>query len=215
MLRTATTMWPGKTIRRFGDPRDIKVNEWLLENETIQILKPTYRAVHDFLRERGWAHPLSGDEVCEDLYWERWNHVGQKEQWIWWRWKLDINDYIRYLVVLDWQTLYVTEAETVYKGKKVKAESINLKLYAKFYLQFDIFDRFKNSIGWKLKKMFFNRMYIQEINQQKEEIMDFSLKLKLLTKGLMTLEREGEWPASQYGPLGYAQWGEDEPTRVT
>jgi hypothetical protein len=199
-------------IRRIGDPRDILVTSWELENETIQVFKPMYRALHDYLKENGWEHPLSGDDVIEDLYWERWGPSGLKEQWAWWRCAQDKNQYVRWLVLLEWQTLFVKADQAItYKGKKApgKVERINLKCMATFYLQFDINDLFKNSIAWKFKKAFFNRMYIQEMEQHRSDLYERAHKIEALVKRLMVLESDWDHPVLQYGPFGYADWGDD------
>lgn len=206
-----------KVIRRVGDDRDLLITQWKLENETEQIFKPIYRGIYDYLNENGWTHPLTDENLFEDLYWERWNpHDGMKEQWIWWRFKSDVNEYIRYLVLFEWQTLFVVPRDFTYKGKKPRGlkERINLILHAKFYLQFDINDKFKNSLAWKFKKAFFNRMYQQELEQHKEEVNTFALKLQRICKSYLALEKDEEWPVTQYGPLGYGDPGDDN-LRVT
>ncbi len=206
MVRTVLT----NGVRRIGDDRDILVTEWVLENETIQVFKPMYRAVHDYFIENGWVYPTTGDEKYEDLYWHRIRPNGDKEQWIWWRLVQDKNEFIRWLILFDFQTLFVKPREKLYKGKKVGGivEMNNLKMFAKFYLQFDIHDRFKKSPVWKFKRVFFNRIYKQEIEQHKEELLDFAQKLNHVCKSLMALDKDHAWPALQYGKLGYADWGD-------
>jgi len=169
-----------------------------------------YRAIHDYFIENGFSHPLSGDDKFEDLYWERIRPNGDKEQWVWWRLAYDHNRYIRWLVIFDFQTLFIKKRELAYKGKKVGGlvEVNNLKMIAKFYIQFDYYDLFKNSLAWKFKRVFFNRMYKQEIEQHKEELHTFALKLNRVCKSLMAMTTDEEWPAQQYGKLGYADWGD-------
>ena len=66
----------------------------------------------------------------------------------------------------------------------------------------------------QFKKAFFNRMYIQEMEQHRSDLYERAHKLEALVKRLMVLEGDWDHPALQYGPFGYADWG-DETVRNT
>jgi hypothetical protein len=174
------TRAPG--MRRIGDPRDIDVMAFELEKEDVMKFKPIYEALHQFLGEEGFAHPQSKNDQVEDLYWERWVPSGAKEQHIWWRVFKEINPYIRYYAEINWQTLNVTKAEVAYKNKKVSGERIDCIIRVRLFLQWDYHDRFKNSIGWKMKKVFFNRIYNEELQNQKHDLERFGLRMQRLVK---------------------------------
>lgn len=191
-------------MRRIGDERDILVIELELEKEDVMKFKPVYEALHQFLGEEGFSHPQTGDDKIEDLYWERWNQSGAKEQHIWWRVHKNINKYIRYFVTIDWQTLNVTKAEVAYKNKKVSAEKIDCIVRIKCYLQWDYEDRFKESIGWKMKKVFFNKIYEEELKKHRKELERFALKAQRLVKSYFEMAG-GEYPVMFQPAMGYKE----------
>jgi hypothetical protein len=188
---------------RIGDSRDIEVLKFELEKEDVMKFKPLYEAMHMFLIEEGFSHPFTGDEKVEDLYWERWTPSGAKEQHIWWRVKKDINDYIRYFIKIDFQTLNVNKAEVAYKNKKVNAEKIDCIVRVTCYLQWDIKDKFKKSIAWQVRKAFFNRMYNEEIEARKLDLQGLGLKFQRLIKQYFEMTSEGEVPVVFQPPMGY------------
>lgn len=180
-LRTGVT----NGMRRVGDDRDITVASFEIEREDILKFKPLYEALHDLLLELGFTHPHSDDDKYEDLYWERWVPSGAKEQHIWWRMKKDINPYIRYYIELNYQTLNITKTEIAYKNKKMALEKNDLILRLTAILQWDINNRFENSVGGKMKKMFFNKVYRDEMEQHKIELQKVVNRIQGLIKGFV------------------------------
>ena len=192
-------------MRRIGDDRDIEVMVFELEKEDVMKFKPVYEALHVFLKEEGFSHPQTDNDLVEDLYWERWVPSGAKEQHIWWRVSKDINKYIRYFVEINWQTLNVTKAEVAYKNKKVSGERIDCIVRFRIYLQWDYHDLFKNSIGWKIKKTFFNRVYDEEIKAHKRELERFGLRCQRLIKYYFEMAGGEEQPVIFQPPMGYKE----------
>ncbi len=177
-LRTAKS----NGMLRIGDPRDIQVASFEIEREDNLKFKPIYEALHDFLYELGFKHPHSKDDKFEDLYWERWVPSGAKEQHIWWRMRRDINPYIRYFIELNYQTLNVTKNEVAYKNKKVNLEKNDLILRLRAFVQWDVEDRFE-TLGGKIKKVFFHRVYMDELEQHKVELQRTVQRIQGLIKG--------------------------------
>lgn len=207
----------GNGMLRPGDSRDILVTEWEIEKETIMFFKMIYRQIWEYLKESEiYFHPQSGDMIIEDLYWERWEPSGEKSQWIWWRFLIGTgNPFLHGFCSWDYQTLYVRDKDKAYKGKKVPQSAItDLFIRAKFYLQFDRDDKFKNSIVWKFRRAFFNRIYYQEIQQIKSTIYQHAMDLNRLCKGILEAEADREWTTTSYGKLGYKEWGDDWDTEL-
>ncbi len=201
-MRTATT----NGMLRVGDPRDIEIASYEVEREGIIKFKPIYEALHGFFFEKGFRHPQDGGDKWEDLYWERWMQAGHKEQHIWWRLRKEINPYIAYYVQLDFQTLLVSPADTQHKGKKIKkTEFTDLIIRPKIYLQFDIHDKFKNSMGWKFKKAFFNHIYSAEIDQHQAELYEFSQELRRLLKHLLEMQADKPYQTTFEPQMGYKE----------
>ena len=201
-MRTANT----NGMLRIGDNRDVKVFEFEVEREGVMKFKPIYEALHAYLIERGWSHPQSGDEKIEDLYWERWMPQGHKEQHIWWRAKKDINKYIRYFIALNYQTLLVSPADVQHKGKKMKkVEFHDTIIRVQMWLQFDINDLFKNSFAWKFKKVFFSKIYSDEIDEHTSELHEKGLSLQRTIKHLLEMQADKEASRLFEPPMGYKE----------
>ncbi len=191
-------------IRRFGDPRDIEVSSFEIEKEDVMKFKPLYEALYLFLQEEKYKHPVFGEP--EELYWERWTPTGAKEQHFWWRLSKDsAKPYIRYLLVLNMQTLNVTKEEVAYKNKKVKGEKTDLIIRGTVFVQWDIKDEFRNSWAWRFRQMFFNNLYKDEIEFHKNEARAFSLKLQRLFKQYLEMTADSEIPQLFQPPLGYKE----------
>ena len=209
-LRTASTMrvHPGESpqiMLRIGDDRDIQVAQFEIEREDVLKFKPLYEALHDQLYELGFTHPHSNDDKFEDLYWERWTPAGAKEQHIWWRMRKDINPYIRYFIELNYQTLNATKTEVPYKNKKATVEKIDLILRLRAFLQWDIEDRFENSVAGRLKKLFFNRLYVDEIEQHKIDLLQLVEKIRGLIKGFVEQTHETPVDPNFQPVMGYKE----------
>ena len=154
--------------------------------------------------EEGFSHPLSDDDKIEDLYWERWTPSGAKEQHMWWRVKKDVNNYIRHFITINFQTLNVTKSEVAYKNKKVNAEKTDLIIRISCVLQWDINNKFESGLG-RFKKVFFNRIYNQELDQRKIDLHNFGLKLQRLIKNYFEMASDEEAPVIFFPPMGYKE----------
>jgi hypothetical protein len=186
--------------------RDILVVQFELEREDIMKFKPLYEATHIFLTtDEGYKHPDSGDEKVEELYWERWTPSGAKEQHLWWRASKTLTPFMRSFIVINWQTLNVTKAEVAFKNKKVNAEKIDLIMRVWIYLQWDPEDKFKNSLVWQFRKMFFNKLYVEEMEQKKKELGEFGVRLQRLIRTYFEMVVDGDYPAMMFPPMGYKE----------
>jgi hypothetical protein len=194
-----------KGYRRFNDSRDMEIMSFELEKEDVMKLKPIYEALHQFLTEEGYGHAIDGGDKVEDLYWERWTPTGAKEQHIWWRLKKDVNPYIRYFIQLNFQSLNVTKAEVAYKNKKMNLEKMDLIIRGALILQWDVDDKFKDSILWKMRKVFFHKLYEEEIQQKKDDFAQFGLRLQRLIKGYFEMATDAQHPKIFQPPMGYKE----------
>jgi hypothetical protein len=190
-------------LLRLGDPRDIQITNWELEKEDVMKFKPLYESLYYFMKEEGFVHPQLGDDVPEDLYWERWTPSGAKEQHIWWRMVKVINPFIRYFLHLQFQTLNVTKAEVAYKNRKVSGEKIDLIVRGQLYIQYDYDDKMKNSIAWQFRTKFFNRIYARELEDHKELVRQFNGRLTRLIRTYMDMQTDEEPVVNFYPPMGY------------
>jgi hypothetical protein len=199
--RTSPTA-PGK-LRKDDPERDILVVKFELEREDIMKFKPLYEATYTWLQDEGFAHPNTKDDKIEEMYWERWTPSGAKEQHIWWRADKNPNQYVRYFLMINWQTLNVTKAEVAYKNKKVNAEKIDLIIRVEFWLQWDYKDLFKNSLAWQFRKIFFNKLYAQELEDHKNQLRETATKLHRLMRTYFEMTMEGDYPVQLFPPMGY------------
>jgi hypothetical protein len=187
------------------ETRDIQMFSFELEKEDVMRFKPIYEAIHQFLMEEGYTHAKTGDDLVEDLYWERWVPSGAKEQHIWWRVAKEFTPYLRHFLIINFQTLNVTKAEVAYKNKKVSGEKTDVTIRAFGYIQWDYNDKFKNSFAWQMRRVFFSKMYSAEYTQKKGDILRFQDKFVRLIKGYFEMVSESPTPIIPQPPMGYKE----------
>jgi|GEM_PF-6210474 len=195
----------GNKMLRIGDKRDILVREFELEEDDLVKFKPMYESAFFFFTEEGFRHPQDGTDKIEDFYWERWTPTGAKEQHVWWRMYKDITPVIRWFVIVNFQTLNMTKKETQWKGKKIDGEKTDVVIRVKCYIQFDINDTLKNSVVWKIRRTFFNKIYYNEMEQAKENLKKFSVKIERFFKQYLEMIPDQEAPVDFWAPRGYKE----------
>jgi hypothetical protein len=192
-------------MRRFDDPRDLPLESLELEKEDVMKFKPIYEAIHMFMMEDGFRHPVSNDDKVEELYWERWIPSGAKEQHIWWRWAKKASPYLRYYVEINFQTLNVSKAEVAYRNRKISGEKIDLIIRIRPVLQWDYDNKLRDSIIEQFKKTFFAKIYNEEIRQRRAELQDTMERLQRLIRGYFEMVSEQPAPMIHQPPMGYKE----------
>ena len=164
-------------ILRPGDPRDVYATNWELEYEDVFHFKNLYKEVHDYLDDEGWKDPDGGTN-WEFLYFERTKPDGKQEHHIWWRVQKIINDYVRFIIKLDWQTLNTSKKEVMQNGKKFKAYQCNVIFRCEAYVQLDWQNKWQSSpIAKYFDEFYRKRIFKPFIEKYKLELYRDAYKL--------------------------------------
>lgn len=170
-------------IKDFGK-RDILVWQFELEREDVLNLKPLYEMLWRWLTEEGYTDYKTGssDKYFEHLYWERILIDGKKEHHVWWRMAKEINDYIRYVVKLDFQTLNMSKAEIAYQGKKTIVDKGDIIIRVWFFVQWDWKDKIQKSFVRRWGSVLKEHIYRKEMEQHYKNLVDWGYKMHSLIK---------------------------------
>lgn len=194
---------------RPNDDRDRFVTEFEVEVVIPMKVKPLYTALHDNLNEDGWVDPVDGGDKFESLYWERILDNGMKEHHIWWRMVKYPNQrsqgfgQTRWACKVDFQTLAMKPTEIAYKGKKVKADSVDLIIRMWFYVQWDWENKFKDSWIKGLQHRFQNQLFRRELDHEKDKLLKEAAKIHRYIKTHLDLEDIGEQRSVYEEARGY------------
>jgi len=115
------------------------VAEFEIEREDVFHLKNLYKLIHEWFMMNGFVSIDSNDDKVETLYFQRILDNGNSEHHIWWRLHKipGGNNYYKYYVRFDFQTLNMGKGEVVVKGKKVKTNSGDVIMRCKTYVILD------------------------------------------------------------------------------
>jgi len=176
---------------RKGDPRDILVTKFEIDVDNTFHLKNLYKTIFEWATMEGFS-TADGKGAPESLYWERRHPNGLTEHHIWWRFVRvpDKNQYYRYFLKIDYQSLAMSKAEVMYSGKKVGSNKGELILRVQGWMQIDYQDKWKNNPVTKFfNTTFKNRVYKQQIDFFKTELKDTCDRLRNTVKTYLKLEQ--------------------------
>ena len=183
------------------DPSDkehiIEMGNWELEHEDVLHLKNLYKLAHNWLMTHKFVSLNFNDDKIETLYFEKVNGSGAKEHHMWWRAHHIPNGskYFKYYLKLDFQTLNTTTKETVYKGKKLKANMTDVIIRCTSYLMIDYQKLWRNhSILKYFYRSFLKYMYKDQIEYFKTDLWIRTYKLQDVMKQYMNLKTPEEMP---------------------
>lgn len=183
---------------RPGDPRDILVAKFEIENEDTFHLKNLYKLVYEWLADEGY---VSVDDVSRDvpetLYCERIQASGAKEHYFWWR-TVHVpqgNRYYRYYLKIDWQTLRSKPVEIMEHGHKMKTDKSDLIIRVEGWLQLDYRNEWRNH--WLLKhvdKLFRERINHDQVLAYRNDLYNAVYRLQQTIKQYLKLKTPAERP---------------------
>jgi hypothetical protein len=116
------------------------VAKFEIETESLHSFKDLYKRVFDWLFFEDYRNIQTDDlENYEILYWEKTHNAGHKEHHIWWRaYKIPVkdigSDYFIYFFKINFQTIRVSKAEVMFKGKKWGTNDANVIIRVNAYL---------------------------------------------------------------------------------
>ena len=128
-----------------------------IETDSLHNFKELYKRIYDWLLFEDY-HNIQDDDLenYEILFWEKQHAAGHKEHHIWWRaYKQPIkdigSDYFLYFFKVNFQTIRVSKADVMFKGKKWGTNDANVIIRVKAYLII-------NDKSWESKDQLFGSL---------------------------------------------------------
>ncbi|MFC1648157.1 hypothetical protein ACFL1B_01730 [Nanoarchaeota archaeon] len=187
----------GKLLRP-GDERDILAAYFEVEKEDIFHIKNMYKYMHEYLVYDGWydIDPVEADK-WEHYYWEKRMQNGLREQRVWWRFqqKPKDNQYMRYVVAINFRHVYVKKLEIIHKGQKVGTWSGDVTLLIEAYVQLDYQNKWKDH--WLLKhidNLYRKRIYRSQWDKAKKDLWREMYKFQGYVKQYLEMKVPFEQP---------------------
>ncbi|MBW2991462.1 hypothetical protein KY348_07220 [Candidatus Woesearchaeota archaeon] len=181
---------------RPGDERDILATKFEVEHEDVFHLKNLYKLVHEWLEDEDFVAVDTGDDKCESLYLDRTKPNGEKEHWVWWR-TIQVprgNNYYRYFLKIDWQTLYMKKIEIMHKGHKFKTNKGDVIVRIEAWLQLDYQGKWqKNPLLRIFDKWFRERFYLDSIKKYRQDLYSTAFRLHQTIKQYLELKAPADW----------------------
>lgn len=147
-----------------GTKRDIFVDaEMKFTGYTFDFLE-VYTHAKDWIEWKGYS-------LTEKKYKEVVSPGDSKNYHIIWEISKKIDNYTKYLIILEWQLIAIKDVETVFHGKKTKAQNgeINVKVSAYMVLDYD--EQWEEHALLKFFKGFYERfLYAGTIKRNEDEL---------------------------------------------
>jgi len=181
---------------RPGDHRDILATKFEIEHEEVFHLKNLYKLVHEWLEDEGFEAVDTGDDKIETLYLDRTKADGSKEHHIWWR-CIQVprgNNYYRYFLKIDWQTLNMRKIEIMHKGHKFKTNKGDVIIRVEAWLQLDYKEKWmKNPLLRIFERWFRERFYLENIKKYRDDLYLTAFRLHQTVKQYLELKAPTDW----------------------
>ena len=168
-------------------------------------LKNIYKHLHDWLADNGYYDPDSGEDDFETMYYEIKKPDGLMFHHIWWRALKDgegtNGKYYKYFIKINFQTIAVSNHETMIEGKKFKTYKGDVVLRINGFLRVDPDEEWsKHPIIKHFHKRMLEHWAAKDISYHKKKLYEDILELGRLIKQYM---------GAQAGHTGIKQWNED------
>lgn len=199
---------PSVEEERF-DPEDketMPVAWFELEKEDVFHLKNLYKLVYEWFNMNGFnSTDTPKDDKIEKLYWQRILPNGNAEHHIWWRTEKipHGNNYYKYVIKFDFQTLNMGKTEVVNRGQKMSTNKGDVILRCKAFL---VLDYNRNWRDHSVLKLFYNlwKRYVfrDNIEHLKADLWVTTYKLEDVIKQYLNMKTPHEMQKSFHPELG-------------
>jgi len=161
-----------------------------------------YKHIHDLLQSMGYFDPDTNNENFENLYLQRTQQNGLMFHHIWWRAVKNLDngngDKFQAFLRLNFQTVAVSQHETMIDGKKFKTFKGDVTIRIKAYLRIDPKNQWdKHLIIKYFQKIMLDRWLAKQIGQCKNEVYGDLLELQRQIKhymgGKVGLPSDKQW----------------------
>lgn len=179
---------------RPGDSRDELIAKWELEHEDVYHFKNLYKQLYIYLTEVKW-NDVDGGKYWEHLYYEKHLPQGTQEHRIWWRLQqmpASGNNYVRYLLKVDFLTLNMGTTETIYQGKKYKTWKGDVIIFCEAWLQMDYKNMWEKSKYLKsFHKFYRERIFKKYYDSYKQDLYNKAYAFNHEIKQFLKLKSPG------------------------
>lgn len=182
---------------------NIMTTKFEVEYEEIFHLKDLYKHLHDWVLEWNY-HPIENFGEFEPFYMELIDGRGIKSHYVWWRFQRKINNYVKYFIKFDLQTIRCTDVEVMHNGKKVKMNNCNPVFRAEGWVMLDWKDEWKNH--WLLKHLdgwYVKRWYKPFVEAHKKQLWFELYNFEETIKQYLELNTTFELPEPFHPNKGY------------
>jgi len=188
------------------DPvHNIEVAWFEIEHEDVFHMKELYKLVHDWFTLNGFKDLDDGKENFETYYFQRDLPSGNSEHHIWWR-THNIpkgNNYYKYYLKLDYQTLNMGKGEAMKKGVKMKTNLGDVVFRVRAFVMLDYKKEWRNhSILSLFDNFFIKRLYKKHIDFLREDLWIKVYGLNDVIKDYMKLKTSREMQKPFHPQLG-------------
>jgi hypothetical protein len=152
--------------------------------------------MYEWLVDEGFVSVDTGDDKIESLYIDHTYANGEKEHQIWWR-AVQVprdNNYYRYFLKIDWQTLYMKKIEIMHKGQKFSTNKGDVILRIEGWLQLDYKDKWKKSPLLRIfDEWFRRRFYLEKVKSYRHDLYLTTFRLHQTIKQYLELKAPVDW----------------------
>ena len=149
-----------------------------------------------------------GQDNYEVRYWQRDLPGGDlHEHHIWWRaWMSpttggnDKNNFFKYFLKIDYQTIAAGRQEIMHKGQKWKLDSSNTILRVQSHLILDWEKGWEKGLMSGFKQKFQQWIYKDKIQEQEQRLFDITADFQDAIKDFLELSKDKEQEPSIYPP---------------
>lgn len=176
---------------------NIEVAWFEIEKEDVFHMKELYKLIHDWFILNKFVDLEENGENIETYYFQRDLPSGNSEHHIWWRaHKIPKeNNYYKYYLKLDYQTLNMGKAEVTHKGVKMKTNMGDVVIRVRSFIMLDYKKEWRNHpILSAFHSYFIKRFYKKQIDFLKEDLWVQTYNLNDVIKDYLKLKTSKEMP---------------------
>ena len=176
------------------------VAEFEVEHEDVFHLKNLYKLIYEWLIMHDFYSSDSNskkDDKIENFYWQRILQNGNSEHHIWWRTHHipRNNNYYKYFLKFDFQTLNMGKTEVMVRGKKMSTNSGDVILRCKAYVMLDYKREWRDHPFLKhVHRWFLKYYYKKHVDFLKTELWVTTYKLQDTIKQYLSMKTPYEMP---------------------
>jgi hypothetical protein len=188
------------------DKETMQIAEFELEKEDVFHLKNLYKLIYEWFMMHGFTSlDASKDDKIEKLYWQRILPNGNSEHHIWWRTEKipNKNNYYKYVIKFDFQTLNMGKTDIVSRGQKIGTNKGDVILRCRAYLVLDYNRWWRNHSILKLFYGLWKRYVFRDrIEHLKTDLWVTTYKLEDVIKQYLNMKTPHEMQKPFHPELG-------------